>query len=80
MPPHRLAGRDAVHGDDLVIAALLLGVNHDPRTANDDQPGPIGRRHIATGGFCDQSVSMRTPWTTLSRSAPRNPGHSAFAI
>src|SRR5262245_5681611 len=32
-----------------------------PRTANDDQPGPIGCRHNATGGFCVQSVSMLTP-------------------
>src|SRR5688572_9728052 len=39
----------------------------------------MGLRQIATGGCCDQSVSIRTPWTTLSRSAPRNPGHSALA-
>src|SRR5690349_20589556 len=32
-----------------------------PRTANDDQPGPIGCRHNATGGFSAQPVSMCTP-------------------
>src|SRR5688500_1987811 len=48
-----------------------------PRTANDDQPGPIGRRHNATGGVCDQSVSISNPRTMPSRFGPRKPGHSA---
>src|SRR5579862_6304832 len=45
-------------------------------TANDDQPGPTGRRHISFGGDADQSVSIRMPGTTLSRWGPRNPGQS----
>src|SRR5258708_38410967 len=49
-----------------------------PRTAKDDQPGPICRRHNSTGGEVDQSVLMRVPRMVLSRSAPRKPGHSAF--
>ena len=44
--PHRLARAHAVAGDDLVVAALLLRVEQSPLTAKDDQPGPIGRRHI----------------------------------
>src|SRR5262245_16764007 len=48
-----------------------------PWTANDDQPGPIGWRHISTGFVCAQSVSIRTPWMMLLRSGPRKPGHSA---
>src|SRR5688500_8301742 len=51
-----------------------------PRTANDDQPGPIGRRHNSTGGDLDQSVSIRTPGTTPSRLGPRKPGHSTRVI
>src|SRR5580658_4723924 len=47
------------------------------RTANDDQPGPTGRRHSATGGDALQSVLMRTPGTTSSRCGPRKPGQSA---
>ena len=50
--PHRLAGGHVVAGDDLVVTALLLGVERSPRTAKDDQPGPIGRRHSSTGGDC----------------------------
>src|SRR5439155_264179 len=42
--------------------------------ANDDQPGPIGRRHIWTGGCADQSVTIGTPRTMPSRSDPRKPG------
>ena len=45
-----------------------------PRTAKDDQPGPTGRRHSSTGGDVVQSVSIRTPRTTPSRSGPRKPG------
>src|SRR5688572_25578010 len=48
-----------------------------PRTANDDQPGPTGRRQISTGGDALQSVSMRMLRTMPSRNGPRNPGHSA---
>src|ERR1043166_1734897 len=49
-----------------------------PRTAKDDQPGPTGRRHIATGGDVFQSVLICAPETIPSRWGPRNPGHSAF--
>ena len=45
-------------------------------TANDDHPGPTGRRHSCTGGDADQSVAIRTPRTTPSRFGPRKPGHS----
>src|SRR6266700_1796130 len=48
-----------------------------PRTAKDDQPGPTGRRHIATGGDAVQSVLICTPPTLPSRWGPRNPGHTA---
>src|SRR5215469_6277948 len=48
-----------------------------PRTAKDDQPGPTGRRHSATGGEAVQSVLIRTPGMTSSRWGPRKPGHSA---
>src|SRR5688500_19546666 len=48
-----------------------------PRTAKDDHPGPIGRRHNSTGGDLAQSVSIVTPRTMLSRAGPRKPGHSA---
>src|SRR5260221_13765825 len=48
-----------------------------PLTANEDQPGPIGRRQTWTGGDCDQSVAICVPWITPSRSGPRKPGHSA---
>src|SRR5258708_30823362 len=48
-----------------------------PLTAKDDQPGPIGRRQIWTGGDCDQSVAIRMPRITPSRLGPRKPGHSA---
>ena len=68
------------HDDDLVVAALLLRVDESPSTANDDQPGPIGRRHSSTGGDVDQSVSIRTPRTTPSRSGPRKPGHSTRLV
>src|SRR5207249_3840505 len=51
-----------------------------PRTAKDDQPGPIGRRHNSTGGDLDQSVSICTPRTTPSRLGPRKPGHSALVL
>src|ERR1022692_1664609 len=47
-----------------------------PRTANDDHPGPTGRRHSATGGDAVQSVLMRTPGTISSRWGPRKPGQS----
>src|SRR5438876_3986176 len=47
------------------------------RTAKDDQPGPTGRRHIATGGDAVQSVLICTPATLPSRWGPRNPGHTA---
>src|SRR5436190_23949016 len=50
-----------------------------PRTAKDDQPGPTGRRHIATGGDVVQSVLICTPATMPSRWGPRNPGHTAPA-
>src|ERR1700675_2594176 len=50
-----------------------------PRTAKDDQPGPTGRRHIATGGDVVQSVLICTPRTMPSRWGPRNPGHTASA-
>src|SRR3989442_3310755 len=50
-----------------------------PWTAKDDQPGPTGRRHIATGGDVVQSVLIRTPATLPSRWGPRNPGHTAPA-
>src|SRR6266851_10430852 len=49
------------------------------RTAKDDQPGPTGRRHIATGGDVVQSVLICTPATMPSRWGPRNPGHTAPA-
>src|ERR1039457_2974830 len=45
-----------------------------PRTAKDDQPGPTGRRHSATGGDAVQSVLIRTPGMTSSRWGPRKPG------
>src|ERR1039457_7725440 len=45
-----------------------------PRTAKDDQPGPTGRRHRATGGDAVQSVLIRTPGMTSSRWGPRKPG------
>src|SRR5688500_16572820 len=45
-------------------------------TANDDQPGPIGRRHSSTGADLVQSVWIVRPRITLSRFGPRNPGHS----
>ena len=48
-----------------------------PLTANEDHPGPIGARHISTGGFCAQSVPMRVPPIAPSRWGPRKPGHSA---
>src|SRR5258708_27058615 len=51
---------------------MRLGV-----AAKDDQPGPIGRRQIWTGGDCDQSVAIRMPRITPSRLGPRKPGHSA---
>src|SRR5437868_6106710 len=44
-----------------------------PRTAKDDQPGPIGLRHSSTGFDWDQSVWMRTPRMTPSRFGPRKP-------
>src|SRR5215472_9886910 len=47
-----------------------------PWTAKDDQPGPIGRRHIATGGDACQSALIRRPATTPSRWGPRKPGQS----
>src|SRR5262245_13947431 len=47
-----------------------------PAAANEDQPGPIGFFHNKAGGEAAQSVSMRTPWITASRSGPRNPGHA----
>src|SRR3989442_15838985 len=50
-----------------------------PRTANDDQPGPIGRRNSSTGGDADQSVTIRTPGIIPSRRGPRNPGQSGPA-
>src|SRR5215472_13455212 len=50
-----------------------------PWTAKDDQPGPIGRRHMATGGDACQSALIRTPATTPSRWGPRKPGQSAPA-
>src|SRR5262249_29762223 len=48
-----------------------------PLTANDDQPGPTGRRQSSAGGALDQSVAILTPRTPSSRSGPRKPGHSA---
>jgi len=48
-----------------------------PSTANDDQPGPIRRRHNSVGGEADQSLTIFTPGTAPSRAGPRNPGHSA---
>src|SRR6185436_1940811 len=48
-----------------------------PWTANDDQPGPIGRRHNSAGGDLDQSVSIWTPRITPSRLGPRKPGQIA---
>src|SRR2546422_7850429 len=50
-----------------------------PRTAKDDQPGPTGCRHMATGGDVVQSVLICTPATMPSRWGPRNPGHTAPA-
>src|SRR5437868_13675419 len=50
-----------------------------PPTAKDDQPGPTGRRHIATGGDVVQSVLICTPATIPSRWGPRNPGQAASA-
>ena len=77
VPPHRLAGRQLVAGNHLVVAALLLRIEDDRRaTANDDQPGPTGRRHSSIGGDLTQSVSIFAPGTTPSRLAPRNPAHS----
>ena len=38
--------------------------------AKDDQPGPIGRRHIWTGGAADQSVSIRVPRMMPPRGGP----------
>src|SRR5688500_9358902 len=46
-----------------------------PWTANDDQPGPIGLRQIATGGLAAQLVSIRVPRSTLPRVEPRKPAH-----
>ena len=77
MPPHRLARGHPVAGHDLVLAALLLrveeiAVDGERRPARPDRPAPqLDRRR------CDQSVSIRTPRTTPSRSGPRKPGHSA---
>src|SRR5687767_11169401 len=48
-----------------------------PSTANDDHPGPTGRRHTSTGGEADQSVATRTPRAIPVRPAPRKPGQSA---
>src|SRR6187431_918770 len=48
-----------------------------PSTANDDQPGPIRRRHSSAGGEADQSLTILTPGTAPLRAGPRNPGHSA---
>src|SRR5260370_26461076 len=48
-----------------------------PLTAKADQPGPIGRRQIWTGGDCDQSVAIRMPRITPSRLGPRKAGHPA---
>src|SRR5687768_7831663 len=47
-----------------------------PRTANDDHPGPTGRRQSWTGGDLAQSVSIVTPRMTPSRAGPRKPGHT----
>ena len=80
MLPHRRAGADAIRGDDLVLAALLLcvedvAVDGERRPAGTDRPAP-------------QSLSAARPtnrWRcerreqTPSRSRPRNPGHSASA-
>src|SRR6185436_17139659 len=51
-----------------------------PSIANDDQPGPIFRRHNSTGGDFVQSVSICRPWATLSRFGPRKPGQIAGAF
>src|SRR5215471_14214628 len=48
-----------------------------PRTAKDDQPGPTGLRHSATGGDAVQSVLIRTPGTLSSRCGPRKPDQEA---
>src|SRR5207245_7360882 len=44
---------------------------------NDDQPGPICRRHSSTGGEVDQSVLIFMPGMMLSRPGPRKPGQLA---
>src|SRR5258706_9521274 len=49
-------------------------------TANDDQPGPMGRRHSWTGGVEAQSVASRTPRTTPLRSDPRKPDHATVVF
>src|SRR5262245_13411823 len=50
-----------------------------PATANDDQPGPIARRHSSTGGELAQSVLTRASFATPFRPGPRNPGHAGVA-
>src|SRR4029453_6748462 len=55
-------------------------MSRSPSTANDDQPGPIGRRHNSIGGDFDQSVSIRTPRTMPSRLGPRKPGQSGSLL
>ena len=57
MLPHRRAGADAIRGDDLVLAALLLRVEHvavdgKRRPARTDRPAPqfLRRRRRPIGG------------------------------
>ena len=56
MPPHRLAGRDLVAGDDLVVSALFLrveeiAVDGERRPARPDRPAPhLDRRRCRPVG------------------------------
>ena len=66
--PHRLAGRQVVAGDDLVVAALLLGVeevaaDREGRPARSDRPAPhLDRRRCRPVGLDphagDDAVAM----------------------
>ena len=69
VPPHRLAGGQAVAGDDLVVAALLLGVeeiaaDREGRPARPDRPAPhLDRRRLRPVGLdphaANDAVALR---------------------
>ena len=81
VPPHRLAGGDAVAGDDLVVAALLLGVeeiaaDREGRPARPDRAAPQrdGRRRRPVGRdprAANDAVAMGSRGSRASRRAPR---------